>query len=335
MNILPSFSQPWTLLLLPLVPALLWWKRRRGQGTMFYSNVDLLIGLPSGRSPWARHGGWILRLLGLSCVIIALAGPRWPDRSRVQTEGIALAMVVDCSGSMGNEDFFWDNQKISRLEGVKKLFRLFIEGGEAPDGSKLLGRPQDLVSFVKFASYPTTVCPLTLDHAVLLKNLKDLRPSTIKEGASTNPGDALALAIASLRKAPVQRKVIIFLTDGESNVEGMDKDALRPRQAAHLADGIPIYAIDANPEGIINEQTEEDRKMLEDVAHITNGRYFRAGNAHALAEVCTQIDQLERSRIDTFIYKEYYDGFLWFALAGLVTWLNLVLLEATLWRKVP
>jgi Ca-activated chloride channel family protein len=334
MNILPSFSQPWTLLLLPLLPALLWWKRRRGQGTMFYSNVDLLIGLPSGRSPWARHGGWILRLLGLTCIIIALAGPRWPDRTRIPTEGIALAMVVDCSGSMGNEDFLWDNQKISRLEGVKKLFRLFIEGGDVPDGSKLLGRPQDLVSFVKFAKYPTTVCPLTLDHAVLLKNLNDLKAqnSTNFKDDGTNPGDALALAIASLRKAPVKRKVIIFLTDGESNVGG---EALLPRQAAQLADGIPIYAIDANPEGNTDEETEAARKMLEDVARITNGRYFRAGNAHALAEVCTQIDQLERAPIDSFIYKEYYDGFLWFALAGLVTWLNIVLLEATLWRKVP
>ena len=153
MNILPSFSEPWTLLLLPIVPALVWWWRRRGQGAMNFSSVDLLEGLPAGRSRWARHGGWLLRLLGLMCVVIALAGPRWPDRgSRLTTEGIALAMVVDVSGSMNTPDFVWDNEKITRLEGVKKLFRLFIEGGQTPDGKTLPGRPQDLVSFVKYAA---------------------------------------------------------------------------------------------------------------------------------------------------------------------------------------
>src|ERR1700729_1449116 len=107
MNIQLSFSEPWILLLLPMVLGLVWWWRRRRQGSMGYSSIDLLAGLPSGRSGWARHGGWLLRLFGLLCVVIALAGPRWPDPNRtpVPTEGIALAMVVDVSGSMSTEDF--------------------------------------------------------------------------------------------------------------------------------------------------------------------------------------------------------------------------------------
>ena len=83
-------------------------------------------------------------------------------------------MVVDVSGSMGAaKDFQWDDEKITRLDGVKKVFRLFIEGGQTPDGTTLPGRPQDLVSIVKYHSFPETACPLTLDHAVLFKILKD------------------------------------------------------------------------------------------------------------------------------------------------------------------
>jgi Ca-activated chloride channel family protein len=336
MTILPRFSDPWLLMLLAVVPALVWWWRRRGQGSMGYSSIDLLVGLPAGRSGWARNGGSLLRLLGLTCVVIALAGPRWPDRgSRLTTEGIALAMVVDVSGSMKTEDFLWDDQKVPRLEGVKKIFRLFIEGGQAPDGSILSGRPQDLVTFVKYARFPTTVCPLTLDHAVLFKNLKDLSIAGANEGADSNPGDAIGWAVNSLRKAAVKRKVIILLTDGESNVKG---EAWRPFPAANVArnSDIPIYVIDALPDNSADPEAEKaTRQSLQEVANISNGRYFKASDARALAEVYAQIDQLERSRIDSPEYSKYYDGFMWFALVGLASWLNLVFLESTLWRKVP
>lgn len=336
MTILPRFSEPWLLLLLPAVPVLVWWWRRRGQGSMGYSSIDLLIGLPEGRSKWARHGGWILRLLGLMCVVVALAGPRWPDRgSRLTTEGIAIAMVVDTSRTMEKEDFLWNEEKVSRLEGAKRIFRLFIEGGQAPDGSTLPGRPQDLVAFVKYATYPTTVCPLTLDHAVLFKSLKDVHISGVNEGGTSNAGDAIGWSLEGLRKAAVKRKVIILLTDGLTF--GLPDKAWLPRPAASLAKSseIPIYVIDADPESNTDAASEMARRGLEDVARISDGRYFKASDAHALAEVYAQIDQLERSRIDSPEYSKYYDGYLWFALAGLASWLNLIFLEATLWRKVP
>ena len=168
---------------------------------------------------------------------------------------------------------------------------------------------------------------------MLFKNLKDLTIASVTDGAESNPGDALVLALESLRKATVKRKVIVLLTDGESNVKKVET----PLQAAQAAGslGIPIYAIDANPDSNNSEADEKARKILQDVARVTDGRYFKASNAQALAEVYAQIDQLERSRIDTFEYSKYHDGYLWFALAGLLSWLNLVFLEATLWRKVP
>ncbi len=248
MVFMPTFAQPAVLFLLTLVPLLLWLWRRRGPATLRFSSIGLLTGLPKGRSVRARWGGLLLRGLGLSFLVVALAGPRWPDAgTRLPTEGIAIAMVVDVSASMSEADFAWQNQMLTRLDGVKNVFRLFVEGGDAPGGEKLPPRANDLISLVVFATRPETACPLTLDHAALLKILDEEQPRILATEATTNPGDALAWALGALRKAPTRRKVLVFLTDGESNVP---PPALTPRQAAQLAGnlGIPIYAIGAGPE---------------------------------------------------------------------------------------
>ena len=330
---IPTFSHPLALLLLPLVPLLLWWWRRRGRGTLRYPSVGLLSRLPGGRSRWAQRGAVILRGLGLLTLVLALAGARWPDRgSRLATDGIALAMVVDVSGSMSNSDFLWDGTQITRLEGMKKIFRLFVEGGTLPDGSQIPGRPQDLVSLVAYAKTPETVCPLTLDHDALLKMLDNVQHPVLDQ--TSNLGDALAWSLAAVNKAKVKRKVIVVLTDGEDNVYTA---AAKPRQAAKLAGNlkIPIYAIDANPETSNDPATVQGRKTLEVIAHLSQGQCFQASGAESLAAVYAQIDQLERSRIESFRYSRYYEGFYWFGLAALTSWLSVVFLESTVWRKLP
>ncbi len=67
--------------------------------------------------PFARIGGAILRSLTLVLVVVALAGPRFPDlRTRIKTEGIAIVMLVNVSGSMAEHDFDWNGEPISRLD---------------------------------------------------------------------------------------------------------------------------------------------------------------------------------------------------------------------------
>src|SRR5260370_38684393 len=124
-----TFAQPWLLLLLPIGGLLLWrWTRRRAPA-LRYPDTILLTDLPPGRSRWARRLGIGLRAIGLLLLLMALAGPRWPDRgSRVSTEGIAIQMVVDASGSMATPDFLREGKAISRLDAVKKAFRLFVVG---------------------------------------------------------------------------------------------------------------------------------------------------------------------------------------------------------------
>jgi len=279
----------------------------------------------------------------LALLALAMAGPRWPDAgSRIPAEGVAIAMVVDVSGSMAEMDFTWQGEKISRLDAVKKVFRLFVEGGPGPAGEQLEGRPNDLISLVTFGTRPESVCPLTLNHAVLLRLLNEEQPRGALEG-QTNIGDAIAWGLFRLRSAGPRRQVMILLTDGEHNVP---PPALKPRQAAQLAGnlGVPIYVIDAGSdepaaaETGVKETSAADRmnarKALQDIAKITGGMAFEAHDGKALWDACARIDELEKQRIESFQYRRYYEMYAWFGLAALVCWLMLFVLETTVWRKV-
>src|SRR5262249_15533543 len=153
-----------------------WWLRRRGSALRFPA-IGALKGLPVGRGRIARWTGAGMRAAALVALALAVAGPRWPDiHSRIETEGIAIAMLVGVSGSMAETDFDWQGMRISRLDAAKRAFALFVAGGDGPDKGHLDGRPSDLIGVVTFATRPETLCPLTLSHSVLLRLLDEEKP---------------------------------------------------------------------------------------------------------------------------------------------------------------
>src|SRR4051794_20004070 len=130
-----QFANPAYLLLALLIPPVLGWWLSQRRRALRHPLAHLLGDLVRGRARVARWGGAALRALALLALVVALSGPRWPDlRTRIETEGIALVMLVDVSGSMAERDFDWHGEPISRLEAVKRVFRLFVGGGEAPEG---------------------------------------------------------------------------------------------------------------------------------------------------------------------------------------------------------
>jgi Ca-activated chloride channel family protein len=343
---MPQFTHPLVLLLALLIPPLIWCWLRRYRGTLRYPHTGLFANLPPGRNRLARWGGAGLRVAALLALVIAQAGPRWPDlRTRVATEGIAISLVVDVSGSMAEQDFNWGQERISRLEAVKRVFELFVAGGEGPDGEHLEGRPDDLLGLVVFATGPESVCPLTLSHSVLLRMLRAEQPRTLPTESQTNIGDAILWGVLQLKSAAARRKIIVLLSDGEHNVA---PPAWKPRPAAQLAVNlhVPIYAIDAggdtagkepNPDEPPNatEDRANGEQTLQAVAKISGGRSFRAHDAKTLLAVCQEIDKLERQKIESFQYRRYYEGYPWFGLAALALLAGVHLLEMTIWRRVP
>jgi Ca-activated chloride channel homolog len=355
---MPQFASPWSLLLLLAIPPLAaWWLlcRRR---TLRLPAADQFRTLSSLRSWAATWGGTLLRCLGLVLLALALSGPRWPDlRTRIETEGIAIQMLVDVSGSMAEPDFDWNGENITRLDAVKRVFRLFVEGdgtltgtADGTNASSFEGRPTDEIGLITFATRPETACPLTLSHSVLLRLLDNEQPRRVPTESETNISDAIILGLHRLKSVGARRKVIVLLTDGEHNVT-QPRSGWSPLQAAQIATSlqVPIYTLDAGTtatptvrEGPKTENTASAGEIraaavltLGEIARLTGGKAFEVRDTDGLLEACRTIDRLERSDFRSFQYRRYHEGYPWLALAALACWVLVQGLEMTIWRRLP
>ncbi|MFO0927988.1 MAG: VWA domain-containing protein [Gemmataceae bacterium] len=271
-------ARPLYLLLLLLLPALVWWHRTRRRAGVPHPSLDALPAETGPRAWLVRHGGLTLRVAALALLVVALAGPRWPDlRTRLDTVGVALMMVVDVSGSMGERDFDGDTEPRSRLEAVKAVFRLFVAGGESDTGGRPVrfdGRPSDLVGLVCFATRPETVCPLTLSHSALLRLLDAEQPRTVPGESETNLSDAVAVGLARLR-AP-RAESLVVLTDGEHN-QAQTRSGWSPLQTA-LAASLGVASTPSTP---ARQPPEDDDPASREAAGADAGGGDAAGDGAA------------------------------------------------------
>jgi Ca-activated chloride channel family protein len=343
------FEYPWYLLLLLLVPLVMRRWLRRSSPALRYSDTALLASLPPGRSLLATWGGAALRAAALVALVLGLAGLRWPadGGERIPTEGIAIELLVDCSGSMADEDFDWEGQRIRRLDAVKRAFRLFIVGGEGPDGQRLEGRPYDLIGLVTFAHRPDPGCPLTLSHSAVLKFLDNEKPRNVPGESETNITDAVIMGLNRLQHAPTKRRVMVLLSDGEHNVpDTASEDVRKPSQAAQLAANlhVPIYTIDAGGDGgspfepstvEASVRREDGIQTLRKLAKITGGQYFQARDTKSLLDVCSQIDRLERVEIQSYQRHRFFHAFAWLGVMAFGMLVGVNALELTVWQRLP
>ncbi len=318
------FANKWLFALAVLIP-LIWWafQNPRRRGFMRFSNVGMFRG--RNGSSKARYLLPLLRTLAVILVILAVARPQKADeQTKVQTEGIAIQLVLDRSSSMNQQDFESRNgQPQSRLNAVKNVVREFVLGNDAD----LKGRPNDLIGMINFARYPDTECPLTRDHRHLIKAVEDIKVPTTREEDGTAIGDALLLAVERTKNIErkfhkeddfkIKSRVIILLTDGEQNA-----GKYTPEKAAEAAAalGIKVYTIGAitgfaeqqipsffgDPQ-VIRVPANVDDTPLKKVAELTGGKYYKASDADSLARIYREIDSLERSAVDEqrfYLYEE-------------------------------
>jgi Ca-activated chloride channel family protein len=344
---MPGFASPHVLWLVPLAAPLAWWWARRRRPALRYPDLRLVTDLPAGRAARARWGGALLRGAAFAGLVVAAAGPRTPDeQTRLPAEGISVVLVLDVSGSMTEKDAAWaaGEPGISRLDAAKRAFRLFVAGGDGPDGSRFEPREADAVGLVAFALVPQTVCPLTLNHSVLLR-VADAQQPASGQDTGTNLGDAIAEGVIRLDRGGGDRpKVVVVLSDGEHNVSKQgDRNPLTPRQAAQLAAnlGVKVYTIDAGgtPAADAPQESADQRAAgqaaLRAVAEMTGGRSFAASSGAELLAAYREIGALEKRPVLSFQYRRYFDHAPW--AAGLAAALLALahLLDRTRWRVLP
>ncbi len=327
-----TFHNPNLLyLLLVLVPMLAWyiWRQSNYQASLQLSTVKGFSKIGNTYKYYIRHLPAVLRILGISALIIALARPQSTDNwSNTSTEGIDIMMALDISGSMLAEDF-----KPNRLDAAKDDAIRFISG-----------RPNDRIGLVVFSGESFTQCPLTTDHAVLINLINDVKQGMIEDGTAIGLG--LANAVSRLKESKALSKVVILMTDGVNN-----QGEVPPLTAAEIskAFGIRVYTIGVGSMGQApypvtdmfgrkryqQMDVEIDEEVLSQIAHMTDGKYFRAVDNKRLEEVYKEIDKLEKSKIEVKEYSKKNEEYLPLViLAALLLFIE-VLVRNTILRNVP
>ena len=317
-------------LLLVFVPIIAWyvWRDRSAYAPIQVSTIRGFQGNKSSVKPYLRHLLFGFRLIILGLIITVLARPqstnKWQD---VHTEGIDIIIALDISSSMLAQDL-----RPNRLEASKDVAMEFIAG-----------RPTDRMGLVVYSGESFTQCPLTTDHAVLMNLFKDIESGMIEDGTAIGMG--LANAVSRLKDSKAISKVIILLTDGVNNM-----GSIAPMTAAEIAKtfNVRVYTIGVGTQGtapvpvqtpygtqIRQMPVEIDEESLQQIAAITDGKYFRATNNQKLIEIYQEIDQMERSKIDVKEYSKREEEYLMFGLGAVALLLLEMLLRYTVLRKIP
>lgn len=331
-----SWHSPLAFLLLFLLAAVLVWdylNRASKWGFVRYSTFEVLRKVQPSLRARLKFIPTVLKTLGIIFAIVALARPQKSDEKvKRNVEGIDIMITLDVSESMLIEDM----KPVNRMESSKQTIAEFIKK-----------RVSDRIGVVIFSGEAYTRVPLTLDYDVLLKNVAEISTSrNIKMGTAI--GVALGNACGRLKDSTAKSRVIILLTDGENNTGLID-----PLTALRIAKGygIRVYTIGAGKDGDAqipiytrdifgrSQKTYQpihssvNIPLLTQMAEETGGKFFRATDSASLKEVFTEIDRLEKTKIDVDKYVKYQELYQSWMAWAIVFYALGALLQLTLFRR--
>ena len=282
------------LFLLPVFLVLLLRKERSKKFGVTFTHISAVQNaISSVYIDWLRRVILSLKLCFVGCIVIALAHPftweKQKENEDIHGVGIDILFVLDVSESMQAMDL-----KPNRLSSAKNVIEQFV--------SKRKG---DRIGLVSYAGEAYSLCPRTIDHSLLLSQLKRANGQDMLPGTAIGVG--LGTAVAQLKGDTTESKAIILLTDGTNN-----RGELNPVDAALLAksESIRVYSIgvgtngyapmpDPSPFGLgyFNAPVEIDEEVLKEISIVTGGKYFRATDSKSLKKILFEIDKIEKKRI--------------------------------------
>lgn len=193
-----DFAHPQTLWIIAALPLLLVWvvrgmsRRRRDWASL-------------GQSSRLRPDGALGWLAAITCLIVALAQPRWGRFGGSDLPpGHDIVFVVDTSRSMGAEDAVPHRLGVA-IETAESLIRALGEN----TGSR--------AAVVAFAGRGRLRCPLTENLGAVVESLRELRPGDVQPGG-TDLGAGLDVAIDAFgNQERAEGRSILLFSDGEDH----------------------------------------------------------------------------------------------------------------------
>ena len=323
------FANPEFLWLLLVIPLLVAWQLLKQKKSLVPLKMPSTKGFNNSIYNRLKPILFVLRLLSISALIIGLARPQNSSEStRTETtKGIDIVMAIDVSSSMLAKDL-----SPNRLVALKEVASNFIKD-----------RPNDRIGLVVYAGESYTKTPITSDKRLVLQALKEIQYGELTDGTAIGMG--LATSVNRLKDSKALSKVIILLTDGVNNA-----GFIEPATAAELAveydiktytiglgtNGNALSPIAYNPDGSFRygmAEVQIDETLLEQIANLTGGKYFRATDNQKLVAIYNEINSLEKTEVATFKFYAYEEKFRPWAIAALVFFLIEWLLKNSLFKS--
>lgn len=171
------------------------------------------------------------------------------------TEPLAIALVVDTSGSMRGEP----------LVQAAEALRTFVDS---------MG-PSDVAALIAFNSRYELVQPFTADKETLAAAV-----DTLQAGGETALYDAVRYALETVSAQPVGRRAVIVLSDGRDTASGANLDEVIARAALR---NIPVYTLG------LQQSQDFDAATLERLAQETGAVNLLTSEAAALRDLYAQL----------------------------------------------
>lgn len=271
-----EFARLWALALLPL-PLAAWMlmpaapERRAMQvpaGVMDLLRASADAEAATLLRPPARM---VVLIIGWMALVLALAGPRIAGEILVKPTGRDLVLAIDLSASMAETDIASADGETQRFDIVRAVAQDFL--GQ---------RQGDRVGLIGFGSDAFLIAPLTFDTGAVAGMLDQMTIGL--PGRKTDLGQAIGLTIKTLADEPVGERLLVILSDGETNT-----GVLNATDAAALAleNGIKIHTI-----GFAATLNDDGVAAMATIAEATGGHYFAATSAEGLVEVYRSIQAM-------------------------------------------
>ncbi len=335
----------WLLALLPvLIGVYVWLMQRRKKLAVRYANLSRVKEAMSAGQRYRRHLPAMLFFAGMAVLALALARPA--ALVTLPSAHGTIILAIDVSGSMRATDV-----EPTRLEAAQAAARAFVE--DQPHGTR--------IGVVSFAGTAALVQPPTNNRDDILAAIDrfQLQRATAigsgiivslaalfpDQGITVESADAGATNASPLDpgKSPKPQfkpvppgsytsAAIILLTDGQRTTGPDSVDAAR--MAADR--GVRIFTVGV---GTVNGETigfggwsmrvRLDEDTLKEIARVTRGEYFYAGNASDLKKVYQSLSSrfvLERKKVEITALVAAAAAVLLLVAAGLsLAWFNRIL----------
>ena len=271
-----------------------------------------------------------LFLLGMSFLIIALAGPKIGTEVReVKQRGVDMLIALDVSASMNAEDV-----RPSRLKKAKFEINRLIE--------RLNG---DRVGLIVFTGEAFLQSPMTLDYSALRLFL-DIVDTDQMPSSATDFASALEVATQAFNTLDSEEKenstatnasrVLLLISDGEDHEQEYE-DVLKILTDAQVSiytlgigtsagTAIPLYE-KATGEFMGYKRDRQgkvvttilQRETLQKMATQGGGSYYQIDRVnYGIDAFLARIDELEQGEFSSQEYADFKDQYQWLAALGFI-----------------